>query len=48
MGKQATVKFKKNVGGEKGERKRGGIQPGDVRRLYAINCFNTEVRTAGR
>jgi hypothetical protein len=28
---------------------RGGeIQSGDVRRQYAINCFNTEVRTADR
>jgi hypothetical protein len=34
---------------EKGERKeRKEIQPGDVRRQYAINCSNTEVRTAGR
>jgi len=48
MGKQATVKFKKNVW-EKGEGKRGEeMQSGDVRRQCAINCFNTEVRTAGR
>jgi len=34
--------------GRRGEEGEEGIQLGDVRRQYAINCFNTEVRTAGR